>query len=254
MKIATFNANGIRAALKKEFWPWFSKMDIDILGVQETKIQENQVNPAEYEMLGYFNDWHSAEKKGYSSVATFSKIKPINVVKGIGIEDIDREGRVLRTDYDGFSVVNVYIPSGTSGEHRHEYKMYFLGEFKKYLDELLEEQENIIVMGDYNIVHTRLDIHNPDRKDKPSGYRPDERAWLSDFYDSGFHDSFRLVYPEEILFSWWSYRAGSRQRNKGWRIDHLSVSDGLKDKVKDVKFYKDIVFSDHCPVVLEIDL
>ena len=254
MKIATFNTNGIRAAAKKDFWSWFVKQDIDILCMQETKIQENQINPMEYQLMGYNSYWHSAEKKGYSSVATFTKQKPVNVVKGMGIEKYDREGRVLRTDFDGFSVVNVYIPSGASGEHRHEFKMEFLKDFRVYLDELRKKQENLIVLGDYNIVHTRLDIHNPDRKDNPSGYRPDERAWLDQFYASGFNDSFRLIYPEEVLFSWWSYRAGSRQRNKGWRIDYISVTDKLKDKINEVKVYKDPVFSDHCPVVLEIDI
>ena len=254
MKIATFNANGVRAISRKDFWPWFKKMDIDILGIQETKIQEDQINPKEYEMLGYHNHWHSAEKKGYSSVATLSKLEPINIIKGMGIEKYDSEGRVIRTDFENFTIINVYIPSGTSGEHRHKYKLEFLNDFKVYVEEVKKEQENLIVMGDYNIVHTRLDIHNPDRKDKPSGYRPDERAWLDEWYKSGFHDAFRMLYPDEVLFSWWSYRAGSRQRNKGWRIDYISISDSIKDKVKDVKFYKDIVFSDHCPVVLEIDL
>ena len=254
MKIATFNANGIRAAAKKGFWSWFKQMDIDILGIQETKIQENQINSMEYKLMGYHDYWHSAEKKGYSSVGTLSKQEPVKVVKGIGKEIYDIEGRVLRTDFENFSVVNVYIPSGTSGEHRHEFKMKFLKDFKSYLDDVRETQENLIVLGDYNIVHTRLDIHNPDRTDNPSGYRPDERAWLDEFYSDGFYDAFRLIYPEEILFSWWSYRAGSRQRNKGWRIDHISVTDSLKNKVKDVKFYKDPVFSDHCPVVVDIDL
>ena len=254
MKIATFNVNGIRAVTKKDFWPWFKNLEIDFLGVQETKIQESQINPKEYEMLGYHNYWHSAEKKGYSSVAAFSLIEPSNVVKGMGVELFDREGRVIRTDFENFTVINVYIPSGSSREERHQFKIKFLDDFKVYIDEVKKEQENIIIIGDYNIVHTELDIHNPERKDKPSGYRPDERAWLDNLYSTGFHDAFRLVYPDEVLFSWWSYRAGSRQRNKGWRIDYISVSDSLKDKVKDVKFYKDIVFSDHCPVVLDIDL
>ncbi len=254
MKIATFNANGIRAAAKKDFWSWFMKMDIDILGIQETKIQENQLNPMEYKLMGYDNYWHSAEKKGYSSVGILTKYKPLNVVKGMGIEKYDREGRVIRVDFENFSVVNAYIPSGTSGEERHQYKLEFLKDFRQYLQEVQSKQQNLIVMGDYNIVHKRADIHNPDRKDNPSGYRPDERAWLDDFYSSGFHDAFRMIYADDILFSWWSYRAGSRQRNKGWRIDHISVSDSLKDEVKDVKIYKDPVFSDHCPVVLDINI
>ena len=254
MKIATFNVNGLRAVSKKGFWPWFQKQNIDIIGLQEIKVKEDEVNKAEFEMLGYYSYWHSAEKKGYSGVATLTKIKPENVVKGIGIEEIDREGRVLRTDFKDFTVINVYVPSGTSGEDRHQFKMKFLHYFDDYISKIKKEKENIIVLGDFNIVHTRLDIHNPDRKDNPSGYRPDERAWLDHWFHSGFHDAFRLIYPDRIQFSWWSYRARSRERNKGWRIDYISVSDSLKDKVKDVTFYSDIVFSDHCLIVMDIDL
>ncbi len=254
MKIATFNANGIRAALRKDFLPWFAEKNIDVLGIQETKIQESQIKKEEFDALGYHNNWHSAVKKGYSGVGFLSKIKPNNVVVGMGEEVYDSEGRVIKAEYDDFSVIDVYIPSGTSGEDRHQFKMRFLESFLKYLNEEVKKQKNLIVMGDFNIVHKELDIHNPERKDNPSGYRPDERQWLSDWLDSGFYDSFRLIYPEKKQFSWWSYRAASRQRNKGWRIDYICVSEALKDKVKDVQFYSDIVFSDHCPVVLDIDL
>ena len=254
MKIATFNVNGLRALSKKGFWPWFKEKNIDIIGLQEIKIKEDEVNKAEFDMLGYHSYWHSAEKKGYSGVATLSKPEAKNVVKGMGIEEYDKEGRVLRTDFDDFTLVNVYIPSGSSGEHRHQFKMKFLHDFYDYISELKKEQENLIVIGDYNIVHTRLDIHNPDRKDNPSGYRPDERAWLDKWFSSGFYDAFRLIYPDKIQFSWWSYRAGARPRNKGWRIDYISVTDKLKDKVRDVTFYSDIVFSDHCLIVMDIDL
>jgi exodeoxyribonuclease-3 len=252
MKIATFNANGIRAAAKKGFWQWVLDNEIDIIGIQETKIQENQINPVEYEKIGYYNYWDFAEKKGYSGVATFSKIKPILVENGMGMDIYDREGRVLRTDFEKFTLINVYIPSGTSGEHRHEFKMRFLHDFEEYINKIKKHQKNIIVLGDYNIVHQRIDIHNPDRKDNPSGYRPDERAWLDKWFHSGFYDAFRLKYPDKQEFSWWSYRAGARPRNKGWRIDYISVSEGLRDKITDVIPYKDPVFSDHCPVVMEI--
>jgi len=254
MKIASFNANGIRAAAKKDFWQWVLKEKIDILAVQETKIQKNQINPIEYQKIGYYNFWDFAEKKGYSGVATFSKVKPKFVENGMGMEIYDREGRVLRTDFEDFTLINVYIPSGTSGEHRHEFKMKFLNDFGDYIARLKETIENIIVVGDYNIVHQRIDIHNPDRKDNPSGYRPDERAWLDKWFHSGFYDAFRLIYPDKQQFSWWSYRAGARPRNKGWRIDYISISESLKDKVKDVIHYKDPVFSDHCPVVMEIEV
>ncbi len=254
MKIATFNANGIRAAAKKGFWQWVLNHEIDILGIQETKIQENQISRDEYEKIGYYNYWDFAEKKGYSGVATFSKTKPILVENGMGMDIYDREGRVLRTDFEKFTLINVYIPSGTSGEHRHEFKLQFLHDFEEYINQIKKHQENIIVLGDYNIVHQRIDIHNPDRKDNPSGYRPDERAWLDKWFHSGFYDAFRLKYPDRQEFSWWSYRAGARPKNKGWRIDYISITEGLKDKVIDIIPYKDPVFSDHCPIVMEIDV
>ncbi len=254
MKIATFNANGIRAAAKKGFWQWVLDHKIDILGIQETKIQENQISRDEYEKIGYYNYWDFADKKGYSGVATFSKTKPLLVENGMGMDIYDREGRVLRTDFEKFTLINVYIPSGTSGEHRHEFKLQFLHDFEEYINQIKKYQENVIVLGDYNIVHQRIDIHNPDRKDNPSGYRPDERAWLDKWFHLGFYDAFRLKYPEKQEFSWWSYRAGARPRNKGWRIDYISITEGLKDKVIDVIPYKDPVFSDHCPIVMEIDV
>ncbi len=254
MKIATFNANGIRAAAKKGFWQWVIDQKIDILGIQETKIQKNQINPLVFEKIGYHNYWEFAEKKGYSGVATFTKTKPLSVEYGMGMEIYDREGRVIRTDFDNFALINVYIPSGTSGENRHEFKMQFLLDFEQYIKKIKKQQPNLIVIGDYNIVHQRIDIHNPDRRDKPSGYRPDERAWLDKWFHSGFYDAFRLKYPDKKEFSWWSYRASARINNKGWRIDYISVTENLKNKIIDVITYKDPVYSDHCPVVMEIDL
>ena len=254
MKIATANVNGIRAAINKNFVDWCINEQFDIIGLQETKIQEKDLEKLKIENLDYYKNWCHAEKPGYSGVATFSKKNPNHIEIGMGMTKYDIEGRVLQTDFDNFSLINVYIPSGTMGDHRHEFKIEFLNDFGKFIDSKLKKNPNLIVMGDYNIVHKELDIHNPDRKDNPSGYRPDERKWLDDWYNNKFIDAFRYVYPDKKHFSWWSYRAGAFKKNLGWRIDYISVSNSLKDKIKDVKFYTEQMFSDHCPVILNIDL
>ncbi|MBK7094885.1 MAG: exodeoxyribonuclease III [Saprospiraceae bacterium] len=254
MKIATLNANGIRSASGKDLWKWVLGNKIDILGLQETKIHERLVNSTQFDFLHLHDNWFSAQKEGYSGVATFSGFEPKSVLKGMNIEVYDIEGRVLRTDFENFILVNVYIPSGSSGEHRHDFKMKFLPDFQDYIESIKKENENLIVLGDYNIVHQGIDIHNPDRKDNPSGYRHDERKWLDQWFQNGFYDAFRLIYPDKKQFSWWSYRAGSFKKNLGWRIDYISVSENLKDKVRDVSFFTDTMFSDHCPVIMDIDL
>ena len=252
IKIITYNINGIRAGIKKGLLDWLTVEDPDIFCLQETKIQEHQLDPAWLMGMGYHAYWHSAEKKGYSSVATFTKKQPKQVIKGISMEIYDREGRVLRTDYDDFTLLNCYFPSGTSSEERHLFKMDFLRDFSIYVDALLKVQPNLIIVGDYNIVHTELDIHNPQRKDNPSGYRPEERQWLSDFYDHGFVDSFRYLHPEERSYSWWTYRAGARANNKGWRIDYIAVSNPLRSKLAAAAQLNDVVHSDHCPVMVKL--
>jgi exodeoxyribonuclease-3 len=254
MRIATLNVNGIRSAVKKDLHNWIIDQNIDLLNIQETKINENLAKAPELQINGYNSYWHSAQKEGYSGVASFCASEPVSVTKGMGNDIYDSEGRIIKIDLGKFILVNAYIPSGSSGEHRHEFKMKFLPDFQDYIESVKKENENLIVLGDYNIVHKGIDIHNPDRKDNPSGYRPDERAWLDDWFKSGFYDSFRLIYPDKKQFTWWSYRAGSFQKNLGWRIDYISVSESLKNKVKDVSFFKDMKFSDHCPVVLDIDL
>ncbi|MEZ4906606.1 MAG: exodeoxyribonuclease III [Saprospiraceae bacterium] len=254
MKIATCNVNGIRAAEKKGFFQWVNESNIDVIGIQESKIQEKDLNKINKDLFDKNNYWCFAEKPGYSGVATFSNTDSSFVKTGMGIEKFDEEGRILRTDFDGFTFVNVYIPSGTMGEHRHEFKMEFLQNFQNYIEDLLVSNPDLIVVGDYNIVHQGIDIHNPDRKDNPSGYRPDERKWLDDWYNSNFVDAFRKIYPEKKQFSWWSYRAGAYNKNLGWRIDYISVSNSLKEKIKDVAFYTENKFSDHCPVIMDIDI
>jgi len=254
MKIVSLNVNGIRAAAKKDLWEWVVREDIDILGVQELKATMDQVDIKAIEDLGYHVYWHAAEKKGYSGVAIFTKAKATDFKIGMDNDKYDREGRVIRTDFDDLSIINCYFPSGSSGEERHAFKLDFLEDIKNWIEPVLKNGKKLIVIGDYNIVHTELDIHNPKRKDNPSGYRPEEREWMDKWFEMGFHDSYRSLNPETISFSWWSYRANARNNNKGWRIDYCSVSDALKDKVQTCHHEKDALFSDHCPVVLEIDL
>jgi len=253
MKIVSYNVNGIRAALKKDLAGWIAaNKDIDVLCVQETKAQLEQLDSEVFKNLGYHIAWHQAEKKGYSGVATFSKMKPTKVVEGIKVEQHDREGRVLRTDFGDRTILNCYFPSGSSSEERHQVKLQFLDDIFPFIKKLSKTKKEIIVVGDYNIVHEDIDIHNPQRKDKPSGFRPEERAWMDKWFDTQFTDAYRYSYPDKQEFSWWSYRAGSRERNKGWRIDYISVSKGIEKKIKDAGHFHDAKHSDHCPVWVKL--
>jgi len=254
VKLVSYNVNGIRAAIKKGLIDWIKDDGADIVCIQETKSQPDQVDLSELESLGYNAFWHSAEKKGYSGVLTLSKVPVTDFFTGIGIDKYDIEGRTVVTHFDHWSLVNVYIPSGSSGDARHAFKMDFVNDFGPWIDQLKKNHPNLIVVGDYNIVRGELDIHNPQRKDNPSGYKPDERAWLDLWFKNGFIDSFRQLYSEERLYSWWSYRAGARQKDKGWRIDYISVTDPIADKLKECRMYKDVMHSDHCPVIAELDL
>jgi len=255
LKLISYNVNGIRAAEKKGLFDWIKKIDPDVICMQETKSQPDQVDLSSLKELGYHDYWFSAEKKGYSGVLTLSKTEVKNVKTGIGKKLHDSEGRVLSCDFGKWTLLNCYFPSGSSSEDRHLVKLKFLKDFKPWVSKLLKTQKNLIVVGDYNIVHQDIDIHNPERKDKPSGFRPEERKWLDTWFNSGFKDAYRIIYPnKEDEFSWWSYRAGSRPRNKGWRIDYISVSNPLEKKVSDAGHYHDAVHSDHCPVWLDIKL
>ena len=254
MKIISYNVNGIRAAIKKGFVEWIAANDFDVFCVQETKAMREQVDLEELEALGYQSVWHSAQKKGYSGVATFYKKKPSKVVEGCGIEAYDNEGRILRTDFGALTILNCYFPSGTTGTVRQEVKYAFLKDFMIYIEELKKTRKKIIVVGDYNIAHTELDIHNPKTNKKSSGFLPEEREWMTNWFDSGFTDAFRSLDAEKVEYSWWSYRAGARGNNKGWRIDYQSVTDNIAKKIMDCHHLGDVVHSDHCPVYLEIDL
>ncbi len=253
-KIISYNLNGIRAAVKKGFVEFLQTHDFDIIGIQETKAWENDIPTELFEAIGYKAYWHSAEKKGYSGVGILSKQTPDKVVIGCGIAEYDKEGRVIRADFGDVSVVSCYFPSGTSGEERQEVKMRFLKDMKVYFKALREERPNLIIMGDYNIAHDFIDVYNPDKAHAYSGFFPEERAWLSHWFEEDFVDAFRMMNPLLQEFSWWSFRRSNREFNRGWRIDYHSVSSNLKDKIVLCKQLLNAVHSDHCPVYLEIDI
>ncbi|MBL7817475.1 MAG: exodeoxyribonuclease III [Saprospiraceae bacterium] len=255
MKILSYNTNGIRAALKKDLAAFLATDNFDIVCIQETKASPDQVDTEGLTQLGFVHQyWVSAEKKGYSGVAIFSKIQPDNVVEGMGISRYDSEGRVIRADFGDWTLLNVYFPSGTSGDERQAVKMDFLADMYDWIAELKKERPHIILVGDYNIAHTELDIHNPKGNVKTSGFLPEERAWMTKWFESGFVDAFRFKNPTLQEYSWWSTRFNSRASNKGWRIDYQSVTDSLKDKIVSCRQLNDAVHSDHCPVLLEINL
>ena len=253
VKIISYNVNGIRAALKKNLIDWIKQSNPDIVCFQEIKANEDQFDTQIFKEIGYYNYWFPAQKKGYSGVGIITKIKPENVQIGTGIEFMDFEGRNLRLDFKNFSVMSLYLPSGTN-INRLEFKFKYMYEFENYINSLKSEIPNLIIGGDYNICHKAIDIHDPIRNVKVSGFLPEERAWLDKFIESGFIDSFRLYNKFPHKYSWWSYRANSRNNNKGWRIDYFLVSNTLKQNIKESYILDDIVHSDHCPIGLNIKI
>lgn len=249
----SFNLNGVRSALKKGFKDWILEEQPDVISIQETKAQAEQIDVALFESLGYECFIHSAEKKGYSGVAVLTKIPPSKVEIGIGINEFDKEGRLLRIDFGDISLINSYFPSGTTGNIRQEVKMNYLSAFYRFVNELKKERPNIIVAGDFNICHKAIDISKPEKKKGVSGFLPEEREWVSEFLDSGFIDSFRHFNNEPNQYSWWSYRAGSRAKNLGWRLDYHMVSENMINRLKNAKIHQNIILSDHCPVSIEIE-
>ena len=232
MKIFSYNVNGIRAAIKKGFLEWLNEYGPDIICIQEIKANTDQLDLDLFSKIGYkYNYWFSAQKKGYSGVAVLSKHKPISVCYGTGIEHMDFEGRNLRLDFEKFSVMSLYLPSGTNIQ-RLGYKFKYMEEFYNYILELKKSIPNLIICGDYNICHEIIDIHDPIRNVKISGFLPEERSWITNFMNLGFIDSFRYLNPDPNSYSWWSYRANSRANNKGWRIDYNMVSENLKSNIK----------------------
>ena len=251
MKILSYNVNGIRAALKKGFTNWLDSTNADVICLQETKALEEQVDTDEIKDIGYNLYWFSANKKGYSGVAIFTKLKPQKVSYGSGIKHIDFEGRIIRVDFENVSIMSLYLPSGTNID-RLEYKFRFMADFYSYIDELKKEIPNLVICGDYNICHQAIDIHDPIRNKNVSGFLPKERIWLDNFLKLGFIDSFRYLNSEPNNYSWWSYRANSRINNKGWRIDYALVSRTLKDNISRSFILNEAKHSDHCPVGLEL--
>lgn len=252
MKIISYNVNGVRAAINKGLVDWMAEEQPDVLCIQETKARPEQVDMSGIEKLGYDHYWVSAEKKGYSGVAIFSKSIPNHVEEGCGISKYDFEGRVIRADYDDFSLMNVYMPSGTSGEERQAFKMEWLDDFYNYAHQIAEQSKQLIIVGDYNIAHQEMDIHNPKGNKKNSGFLPEEREWVTKFLDSGFIDSYRYLNPDDQRYSWWTYRFGARGNNKGWRIDYQATTENMAGRLKRADLLNDVVHSDHCPTLLEI--
>lgn len=253
MKIISYNVNGIRAAIKKDFLHWLKATDADVVCLQEIKATPDQLNIFDFTELGYESFWYPAQKKGYSGVAILSKKAPKHVEYGCGIEDYDQEGRVIRADFEGVSILNVYMPSGASGDERQAFKFRWLADFKVYVNQLKQTFEDLVICGDYNICHTEMDIHNPKANAKSSGFLPEERNWMTEFFDSGFIDTFRYFNPEPHNYTWWSYRANARVKNLGWRIDYLSASRNMENRLMRAAILSEAKHSDHCPVLLEIE-
>lgn len=252
MKIISYNVNGIRAAITKGFLEWLEQANPDVICLQEIKATQDQIPVESLEKLGYqYNYFFSAQKKGYSGVAILSKIKPNNVTIGTGIESMDFEGRNIRLDFDDYSVMSLYLPSGTNID-RLDFKFNYMKEFQAYINALKLEIPNLIICGDYNICHEAIDIHDPIRNKNVSGFLPQERAWLDLFLKNGFVDSFRHFNKEPHNYTWWSYRAGARGNNKGWRIDYILVTNPLQEKLQRALILPEAKHSDHCPILIEI--
>lgn len=249
MKFISWNVNGLRACVGKNFMDFFKEIDADIFSVQETKLQEGQIN---LDLPNYHQYWNYAEKKGYSGVAVFTKTKPISVTYGLGIEEHDKEGRVITCEFDDFYYVTCYTPNSQSELARLDYRMTWEDAFRNYLIEL-DKNKPVILCGDLNVAHNEIDLKNPKTNRKNAGFSDEERAKFTQLLDAGFIDSFRYFYPNiEGIYSWWSYRFKAREKNAGWRIDYYVVSERLKDRLEDAKIHTEIFGSDHCPVELDI--
>lgn len=253
MKIITYNVNGIRSALNKGLAQWMAEEGPDVLCIQETKAQPDQIPAQVFEDLGYTAYYHSAQKKGYSGVAILTRRQPDRVVCGMDMPQYDAEGRFIRADYGDLSVVSVYHPSGTTGDLRQAFKMKWLADFQQYVAELGKTRRKLILCGDYNICHRPIDIHDPVRNATSSGFLPEEREWMSGFLGSGFIDTFRVFHPEPDQYTWWSYRFNARANNKGWRIDYCMASREVEPMLRDARILPGVRHSDHCPALLEID-
>jgi exodeoxyribonuclease-3 len=253
MKIITYNVNGIRSAFSKNWLGWLQATDADVICLQEIKASPDQlVDLLLLEQMGYQHYWNPAEKKGYSGTAIFTKQTPTHIEYGCGMEDYDREGRIIRVDFEECSVMSAYFPSGSSGEERQEFKFRFLDDFQAYIDKLIVDYPKLVIAGDYNICHRPIDIHNPKSNANSSGFLPAEREWMENFINGGFIDSFRHFNSEPHQYTWWSFRASARNKNLGWRIDYNMVSKELGTHLNRAAILPEARHSDHCPVMLEL--
>ncbi len=250
MKLVSWNVNGLRACVKKGFLDYFKEVDADIFCVQETKLQEGQI---QLDLEGYHQYWNYAEKKGYSGTAVFTKDKPLEVRYGLGIEEHDKEGRVITLEYDDFFLVNVYTPNSQRELARLDYRMRWEDDFRVYLKDL-DSNKPVILCGDLNVAHKEIDLKNPSSNRRNAGFTDEEREKMTQLLEAGFIDTFRYFYPDkEGAYTWWSYITRARERNAGWRIDYFIVSKRLKDRLKDAQIHSEVMGSDHCPVYLEIN-
>ncbi len=255
MKLVSWNVNGLRAVINKGFVEFFKEIDADVFCIQETKMQEDQIDDNIKETFnGYNTYWNSAEKKGYSGTAIMTKDKPLNVEYGIGIEEHDKEGRVITLEFDKFYMVNCYTPNSKRELERLDYRMVWEDAFRNYLIEL-NKKKPVIVCGDLNVAHKEIDLKNPKTNRRNAGFTDEEREKMTELLNAGFTDTFRYLYPDKTdMYTWWSYMFKAREKNAGWRIDYFIVSDSIKDKIKESYIYSEIMGSDHCPVGLDIDV
>ncbi len=253
MKVISFNANGIRAAARKGFYTWLDQQEADFVCIQETKAHQDQLIPHSlYFPAGYFCEYADAIKKGYSGVAIYARQKPTKIIKEIGFDVCDTEGRFLQFDYPEYSIISVYLPSGTSGDARQTIKFEFLDFFASHLSKLRQTGQQFIICGDYNIAHKNIDLKNWRSNQKNSGFLPEERAWMDNLFGPmGFIDGFRLLNQEENQYTWWTYRGQAWGKNVGWRIDYQVITPGLADTLYATKIYRDLQFSDHAPLMME---
>ena len=254
MKILSWNINGIRAAYRKGLFDWLKKESPDILCIQEIKALPRQVPPHLRNAPGYHIYWNSAERKGYSGVATFTKEQPIEIKKGFGIEKFDKEGRIVITEYPSFVLFNIYFPNGKKNDERLDYKLNFYDTFLGYADNLKAEGKNIVVCGDFNTAHKEIDLTHPKANENRSGFLPIERAWMDTLVDHGYIDTFRYFNKEPDQYSWWDLKTRSRERNVGWRIDYFFINNEFLPHLKKAFIMQDVMGSDHCPVIIVIKI
>lgn len=250
----SWNVNGIRAVAQKGFLDFVDKYKPDVLGLQETKAHPEQLGEDLIDIKGYKSFWSSAERKGYSGTVIYSRREPESVEYGIGLKKFDSEGRFVVTDYKDFLLYNVYFPNGGSGEERHDFKQEFLKKFTRHLSRKMEEGRQIVLMGDYNVAYLEYDVYDPKRLSKMSGFLPEERNWFQDFLKLGFVDCYRHFNPDKKdAYTWWSYRENARIGNRGWRIDHICITKGLLPRLKSCEQLDNVMGSDHCPVMIELN-